>query len=105
MDDDFGGIIGLVLILAAIAFVIYCVVMLASIIAAVAGAGGIYIICTVKSVISESHYQLKLTAFSGYYSIKNSASQISLTAITIIQPVSRDNQISRTQGQAAHGVF
>ena len=56
MDDDFGGIIGLVLILAAIAFVIYCVVMLASIIAAVAGAGGIYIICTVKSVISESHY-------------------------------------------------
>ena len=40
MDDDFGGIIGLVLILAAIAFVIYCVVMLASIIAAVAGAGG-----------------------------------------------------------------
>ena len=26
-----------------------------------------------------------LTTFSGYYSIKNSASQISLTAITIIQ--------------------
>lgn len=40
MDDDFGGIISLVLILAAIAFVIYCVVMLASIIAAVAGASG-----------------------------------------------------------------
>lgn len=40
MDDDFGEIIGFVLILVAIAFVIYCVVMLASIIAAVAGAGG-----------------------------------------------------------------
>lgn len=40
MDDDFGGIIGLVIILAVIALVIYCIVMLASVIAAVAGAGG-----------------------------------------------------------------
>ena len=40
MDDDFGGIIGFVLILALIAFVIYITVMIASVLAAVAGAGG-----------------------------------------------------------------
>lgn len=40
MDDDFGGIIGLVIVLAVIAFVVYCIVILASIIAAIAGASG-----------------------------------------------------------------
>lgn len=41
MDDDFGAIIGLVFILAAIAFVVYCIVILASVIVTVAGAGGV----------------------------------------------------------------
>lgn len=41
MDDDFGGIIGLVIILAIIAFVIYCIIMIASVLAGIAGAGGI----------------------------------------------------------------
>lgn len=40
MDDDFGGIIALVIGLAIIAFVIYCIVLLLSALAAVAGAGG-----------------------------------------------------------------
>ncbi|MGN0180699.1 MAG: hypothetical protein ACI4DY_14860 [Monoglobaceae bacterium] len=40
MDDDSGGIIGFVLIIAAIALAVYCVVALASVIAVVAGAGG-----------------------------------------------------------------
>lgn len=40
MDDDFGGIIGLVIGLAIVAFVIYCVVLIASALAAVAGVGG-----------------------------------------------------------------
>lgn len=40
MDDDFGGIIGFVLIIAAIIFVIYIAVMIASAVAAIAGAGG-----------------------------------------------------------------
>ena len=40
MGDDLGGIVGVILVLAAIAFVIYCIVILASVFAAVAGAGG-----------------------------------------------------------------
>lgn len=40
MDDDFGGILGWVLIFVAIAFAICCIVMLASVVAAVACAGG-----------------------------------------------------------------
>lgn len=40
MDDDFGGIIGLVIGLAIVAFVIYCIVLIASALAAVAGVGG-----------------------------------------------------------------
>ncbi|SHM31679.1 hypothetical protein [Ruminococcus flavefaciens] len=42
MDEDgIGALIGLVIILAIVAFVIYCIVMLAGIIASVAGAGGL----------------------------------------------------------------
>lgn len=41
MDDDFGGIIVLIIGLAIVAFVIYCIVMIASVLAGVAGAGGI----------------------------------------------------------------
>ncbi len=41
MDDDFGGIIVLIIGLAIIAFVIYCIVMIASVLAGIAGAGGI----------------------------------------------------------------
>lgn len=36
-DDDYGGIIFLVIIV----FVIYCIVMIASVLAVIAGAGGI----------------------------------------------------------------
>ena len=42
MDEDgIGALIGLLIILAIVAFVIYCIVMLAGIIASVAGAGGL----------------------------------------------------------------
>ncbi len=42
MDEDgIGALIGLAIMLAIIAFVIYCIVMLAGIIASVAGAGGL----------------------------------------------------------------
>lgn len=42
MDDDgIGALIGLAIILAIVAFVIYCIVMLAGIIASIAGAGGL----------------------------------------------------------------
>ncbi|MBR7008194.1 MAG: hypothetical protein IKH90_06150 [Ruminococcus sp.] len=42
MDEDgIGALIGFVIILAIVAFVIYCIVMLAGIIASVAGAGGL----------------------------------------------------------------
>lgn len=42
MDEDgIGTLIGLAIILAVVAFVIYCIVMLAGIIASVAGAGGL----------------------------------------------------------------
>lgn len=41
MDDDFGGIIGLVLVLAVIAFVVYCIVMIATVLAGIAGVGGL----------------------------------------------------------------
>lgn len=42
MDEDgIGALIGLAIILAVVAFVIYCIVMLAGIIASVAGAGGL----------------------------------------------------------------
>ena len=41
MDDDFGAIIGFVIVLGVIAFVIYCIVILAGIIASIAGAGGV----------------------------------------------------------------
>ncbi len=40
MDDEIGTIIGLGIALVAIAFVIYCIVILAGILATVAGAGG-----------------------------------------------------------------
>lgn len=40
MDDEFGGFIGIVVALIAIAFVIYCIVILAGILASVAGVGG-----------------------------------------------------------------
>ena len=40
MDDEIGTIIGLGIALIAIAFVIYCIVILAGILATVAGAGG-----------------------------------------------------------------
>lgn len=41
MDDDFGGIIGIVIVLIIIVFVIYCIVMIASVLAGIAAAGGI----------------------------------------------------------------
>ena len=41
MDDVFGGIIAIVIGLAIIAFVIYCIVLLASAIGAVAAGGGV----------------------------------------------------------------
>ncbi len=41
MDDDFGGIIGIVIGLAIICFIVYVIVMIAAAIAAVAGAGGV----------------------------------------------------------------
>lgn len=41
MDDDLGAIIGFVIILGVIAFIIYCIVILAGIIASIAGAGGV----------------------------------------------------------------
>ncbi len=40
MDDEIGTIIGLGIALVAIAFVIYCIVILAGILATVASAGG-----------------------------------------------------------------
>lgn len=40
MDDEIGTIIGLGIALVAIAFVIYCIVILAGILATVAGTGG-----------------------------------------------------------------
>lgn len=41
MDDDFGGLFVLLIGLAIVGFVIYCVVMIASILAGVAGIGGL----------------------------------------------------------------
>lgn len=41
MDDDFGGIFILIIALTVIALVIYCIFMLTSVLAGVAGAGGI----------------------------------------------------------------
>ena len=39
--DDAGGIIGAIIVLAIIAFIIYCIVMIESILAGIAGAGGL----------------------------------------------------------------
>ena len=42
MDDSgIGTLIGIVLAIAAVIFVIYCIVLIASVLAAVAGAGGV----------------------------------------------------------------
>lgn len=41
MEDEIGTLIGLIIGLVAIVFVIYCIVILAGIIASVAGAGGL----------------------------------------------------------------
>lgn len=41
MDDDYGAIIGLVIGLAIIAFVVYCIIMIATVLAAVAGGAGV----------------------------------------------------------------
>ena len=41
MDDDFGGIVGLIIILVVLAVIIYCIVIMASILISVAGAGGL----------------------------------------------------------------
>ena len=41
MDDDIGGLIGLVFVIAIVIFIIYCIIMIASAIAVAAGAGGV----------------------------------------------------------------
>lgn len=41
MDDDFGGIIGLVIMLGVFLFIVYCIVIMAGILASIAGAGGV----------------------------------------------------------------
>ena len=41
MDDDLGGIIGLVIIIAVIGFIIYCIIVIMSVLAGIAGVGGI----------------------------------------------------------------
>ena len=40
MDDDFGSLIGILLILGVVLFIVYCIVIIASIIASLAGIGG-----------------------------------------------------------------
>lgn len=40
MDDDFGEIIALVIILAIVAFVVYCIIIMAGILISIAGTGG-----------------------------------------------------------------
>ncbi len=40
MDDDYGGIIGIFIILAVMVFIVYCIVLIASVIVAIAGIGG-----------------------------------------------------------------
>ena len=39
--DDWGGIIGIIFMLAAIIFVIYCIVVIASVLAVIAGGAGV----------------------------------------------------------------
>lgn len=41
MDDDWGGIIFAVLVIAAVIFVIYCIIMIASVLATIAGGAGV----------------------------------------------------------------
>lgn len=41
MDDDFGGIVGLVIVFAIILFVVYCIIMIAAFLAAIAGGAGV----------------------------------------------------------------
>lgn len=41
MDDDFGGIIALFLGIAVVVFVVYCIVMIATFLAAIAGGAGV----------------------------------------------------------------
>ncbi len=41
MDDDFGGMIGLVIALCVIGVIIYCIVIMAGILISIAGAGGL----------------------------------------------------------------
>jgi len=41
MDDDFGAIIGLILGIAAVIFIVYCIIVIASALAMIAGVGGI----------------------------------------------------------------
>jgi len=40
MDEDFGGIIGLIIILAIIVFIIYCIVIIAGVLISLASASG-----------------------------------------------------------------
>lgn len=41
MDDDWGGIIGIVLVIGVVLFVVYVILMIASILAAVASGAGV----------------------------------------------------------------
>ena len=41
MNDDYSGIVGLIVVLVVVAFIIYCIVIMASILVSVAGAGGL----------------------------------------------------------------
>lgn len=40
MDDDYGGLIGIALVIGIVIFIVYCIILLAAAIAAVAAAGG-----------------------------------------------------------------
>ena len=41
MDEDLGGLIGIIILLGIVALIIYCIVILAGILISVAGAGGV----------------------------------------------------------------
>jgi hypothetical protein len=41
MDEDLGGLIGIIILLGIVAVIIYCIVILAGILISVAGAGGV----------------------------------------------------------------